>query len=143
LRQAPPADQIEALRRQIAWFWHDFGHLVKALERDELWFAEGELEILRGICVNLARLEHNFDDPYTGQEPYFKLEYAMPVERLDVLRSTFGPLERESMVQSAEVLLSMYRRLAKQLAAEHSLEYPEQLDGVFAARLGGLSKPHS
>ncbi|MGH2609096.1 MAG: nucleotidyltransferase domain-containing protein [Tepidiformaceae bacterium] len=137
-RARPEVEQREALRRLLAWFWHDFGHLVKALERDELWFAQGELEILRGLCVNLARLRHNFADPYTGDEPYFKVEAAMPAHLLDALRGSFGLLDRASLIRSAGVVLPFYQDAARELAAAHDLAYPARLDALFAGRLARL-----
>ena len=52
----PPADQLENLRRLINWFWHDLSHFIHALGRGQLWWASGELEVLRGFCVSLTRL---------------------------------------------------------------------------------------
>ncbi|MDX1523316.1 MAG: aminoglycoside 6-adenylyltransferase, partial [Anaerolineae bacterium] len=71
---ADPADQVERLRQLIMVFWHDLSHFIKALGRGQLWFAHGQLEVLRHICVNLARLRHNFSDAGVGEEPYFKIE---------------------------------------------------------------------
>ena len=77
--------QIEILRQQINWFWHDLSHFIKAMGRRQLWFAYGQLDVLRQICVNLARLRYNFSDAYVGEEPYFKIEQILPIEQLSPL----------------------------------------------------------
>jgi len=75
-------EQTEKLRRLIYWFWHDMSHFITAMGRGQLWWAHGQLEELRRFCVNLARLSNNFADADVGNEPYFKLEKALPVEQL-------------------------------------------------------------
>jgi len=40
--------------------------------RHQLWWAQGQLEVLRRCCVNLARLQNNFSDTDAGEEAYFK-----------------------------------------------------------------------
>jgi predicted nucleotidyltransferase len=54
------AQQIETLRRQVAWFWHDLSHFTTAIGRGQLWWAHGQLDALRLYCINLARLRQNF-----------------------------------------------------------------------------------
>jgi hypothetical protein len=46
-----PGDQVETLRRMITWFWHDWVHFTTALQRGQLWWAQGQLEILRVIVL--------------------------------------------------------------------------------------------
>jgi hypothetical protein len=63
-----PAEQIETLRRQVVWFWHELSHFTTALGRGQLWWAHGQLEALRLYCINLARLRQNFLDGDVGSE---------------------------------------------------------------------------
>jgi predicted nucleotidyltransferase len=138
-RQEPdPAVQIEALRRQVAWFWHDLSHFIKAMGRGQLWFAYGELEVLRQMCVSLARLEHDFSDKEAGQEPYFKLDRAIPIERLAPLKATFCPMEYHAMLQAAAAIVAFYRQIAPPLAAAHDIEYPLELERLMTGRLEAL-----
>src|SRR4051794_17677244 len=88
-RQASPEEQVETLRRQVYWFWHDLSHFVTAMGRGQVWWAQGQLEALRGYCVNLARLRHDLADDEAGDEPYFKVEKAIPVSELAPLQATF------------------------------------------------------
>lgn len=98
-----PAGQTEKLRRLIYWFWHDLSHFITAVGRGQLWWAHGQLDVLRGICVNLLRLRHNFSDEGAGEEPYFKLEDTVSPEDLSVLQDTFCPMEQGSILRSARV----------------------------------------
>jgi predicted nucleotidyltransferase len=138
MHEADPAEQVERLRQLIMVFWHDLLHFVKALDRGQLWFAYGELEVLRRMCINLARLRHNFADPGVGDEPHFKIEDAMPVEQLAPLQATYCPMEPEAMLQAARVIFRFYQELAPPLAQTHGIPYPADLERVMVARLEEL-----
>lgn len=133
LHEIEPAEQLETLRQLIMNFWHEIGHFHKALARNQVWFAYGSLETMRHICVNLARLRHNFADPGVGNEPFFKVEGAMPVEQLAPLQATFCPLEIEAIRQAGAVLLQFYGEVATILAERHGLVYPAALEKVMLA----------
>jgi predicted nucleotidyltransferase len=137
-READQAKQVETLRQQVAWFWHDLSHFVKAMGRGQLWFAYGELEVLRQMCVNLARLRYNFADAWVGEEPYFKVEQVLPVERLSPLQTTFCAMEYGAMLQAALVMFRFYRDVASELAKEHSIEYQADLERMMISQLEEL-----
>ena len=130
LHEAAPTEQTETLRQLIMSFWHEVGHFHKALSRQQVWFVYGSLETMRHICVNLARLRHNFADEGMGEEPFFKLEQAMPVEQLAPLQATFCPLELEAIRQAGSLLFQFYREMATILAERHGLVYPTALEKV-------------
>jgi predicted nucleotidyltransferase len=138
--EADPAGQTETLRQLVTWFWHDLSHFTTALARGQLWWAHGQLEVLRLICVNLARLRHNFSDVNVGGEGYFKVEKALPVEQLAPLQATCSPLERDAMLQAALAIVRFYREQAQPLAQAHGLTYPADLDRVMVARLEKLGQ---
>ena len=71
-----PDEQREHLRQILNWFWHELSHFITALGRDDLWWAYGQLEALRGHCVNLMRIHHGAE---AQDEPYEKLAKAIPV----------------------------------------------------------------
>lgn len=130
--------QREKLRRLIHWFWHDFSHFVTAMGRNQLWWAHGQLDVLRSICVGLARLKNDFSDPDVEEEVYFKIENAMPVESLSPLRETFCPMEKEAMLKAGFPLVQFYKELAISLANAHGIPYPERLERVMVDRLEKL-----
>ncbi len=134
------AEQTEKLRREIYWFWHDLSHFITAMRREQLWWAHGQLDVLRSMCVNLARLEHNFSDPSIGEEPYFKVELALPVEELSPLQETFCPMEKGAMLQAIHVIVDFYKRLAPVLAQRHGIAYPAGLEKVMMSRLTALTE---
>ena len=132
------ADQIEKLRRQIQWFWHELSHFVTAMQRGQLWWAQGQLEALRSICINLARLQHNLLDADVGEEAYFKIENVMPVEKLSALKETFGPMQEGEILQAAFAIVRFYREIAPALAHKHALLYSHDLERVMLDRLQRL-----
>ncbi|MCW5850073.1 MAG: aminoglycoside 6-adenylyltransferase [Anaerolineae bacterium] len=132
------ADQVETLRQLVYWFWHDLSHFITAMGRGQLWWAHGQLEALRGYCVNLARLRQNFSERVEGYE---KVEQVVPVEQLAPLRETFCPLETAAMLQAATVIVRFYQDSARHLARTHAIPYPADLERVMGARLEKLLHP--
>jgi hypothetical protein len=135
LHRPAEADQVEALRGQIEWFWHDLSHFVKAIARGQSWWAHGALEDLRRTCVQLARLRHDFA---AEPEGYEKVEEALPAERLAPLRATICPPDRAAMLRAARQIVRFYQELARPLAREHGLAYPAEHERLMLERLGRL-----
>lgn len=127
-------EQREVLRGLIAGFWHELSHFITAMGRGQLWWAYGQLDSLRGHCVSLARLRHNFSAWAGGDEPYFKVEKELPGEELAPLLATCVARERRAMLDAARMIIGMYRQLAQALAQAHGLEYPAQLERVMLDR---------
>jgi predicted nucleotidyltransferase len=134
--EADPDKQQEALRRLIYWFWHDLSHFITAMGRNQLWWAYGQLDELRGMCVNLARLHHNFSAQAIGYE---KIEKDLPLELLTPLQPTFCPMERGAMLQAGLTMAQFYKDRAIPLADAHGIPYPYDLEQVMMARLKALS----
>ena len=132
------AAQREKVRRLIYWFWHDFSHFVTAMSRNQLWWARGQLEVLRSMCIGLARLRNDFSDPDVEDEVYFKIENTIPVEKLSPLRETFCPMEKKVMLESADVIVDFYREVATSLAQAHNIIYPDGLERLTVNRLRQL-----
>lgn len=130
--------QQEKLRRLIYWFWHEVSHFTTALARGQLWWAHGQLGGLRLYCMNLARFRNDFSDPDVGEEGYFKIENALPVEHLSALQMTFPPLEQHVMIQAAIDIINFYKELAPPLAQAHGIAYPAQLEQMMVERLEKL-----
>jgi len=133
-------EQAEELRRLIYWFWHDLSHFITAMQRDQLWWAQGQLEGLRRYCINLARMRNNFSDADTGDEPYFKIDKTMQVEQLSALKDTFCPIEKGAMLKSSISIVRFYKELAISLAQAHEIPYPEALERIMVQRLEDLQK---
>jgi len=130
------AEQIERSRSLIYWFWHDLSHhFITSMARGQVWSAYGALEELRLTCVNLARLQQNFQAEAEGYE---KVEQAISVEQLSPLQATFCPLEQGAMLQAALVIVRFYQDLAPLLAETHGIPYPADLDRVIYGRLEQL-----
>jgi predicted nucleotidyltransferase len=132
------SEQIEKLRRHIQWFWHELSHFITAMRRGQLWWAQGQLEALRAICVNLARLRNNILDGDAGEEAYFKIENVMPVEQLAALQETFPPLEKEAILNAGLAIVRFYREIAPPLVEKHGIPYSHALEGVMMERLKKL-----
>ncbi len=137
-REVDHEEQTEKLRRLIYWFWHELSHFLTALARGQLWWAHGQLGALRLYCINLARLRNNFLDQDVGEEGYFKIEKAIPVEQLAALKATYCPMEEDAMLESTDIIVRFFRDIATGLATTHGITYPEHLDKVMLERLERL-----
>ena len=138
-KEADTSRQLDELRSNIYGFWHEMSHFITAIGRGKLWWARGQLGALRGISVNLARLKNDFMDAEAGEEPYFKIEYAMNVDALSVLESTFCPMEKDAMLKAAQVILQFYAETAQPLAQAHEVPYPSELAMVMLNRFNKLT----
>lgn len=137
-REPAVSEQTEKLRRQVQGFWHELSHFITAMQRRRIWWAQGQLEALRAICVNLARLRHNFLDSEAGEEAYFKVEDVMPVKQLSPLKETFCRLEREEILKASLILVRFYLEVAPALAQRHGIKYSHGLERVMLDRLKKL-----
>jgi predicted nucleotidyltransferase len=136
--RADPDEQREVLRQTLTWFWHELSHFIAAIGREQLWWAAGQLEALRGHCVNLVRMEHG---SWAAEEPYEKLDLVVDVDRLGPLRSTFVPIERENLLRAANDLVRFFTKTAPAVAEAHGATYPVELEHLMVDRLEGLREP--
>jgi predicted nucleotidyltransferase len=138
-RLPPEGDRPEEMRRLITWFWHDVDHVITALGRGQAWWAYGQLEELRGVVIGLARIHAGAD--LEDDEPYWKVDLALPGERLAALRATVAPPELGPMRDAALAIIALYRELAMPLAKAHGVIYPAELDRLLRERLESLTLP--
>ena len=97
-----------------------------------------ELEVIRQICVVLARLKYNFSDDNAGKEPYFKIERFLPAEQLAPLEGTCCPLEYHAMLQAGRDIFRFYQAVAPTLAKEHGIPVLEDCAHAHGTSLKGL-----
>ncbi len=120
-RNPDPSKQREMLHRVLFWFWHELSHFTAALGRDQLWWAYGQLEAMRAMCVNLARIEQGRS---AEDEAYEKLDEAISTTQLSALRATHCPMERRAMARAGRDILHFYRERAPLVARANGLHYP-------------------
>ena len=137
VREPDRAEQVEELRRVMHWFWHDLSHFIAALGRGQLWWAAGQLEMLRAYCVNLERIDQGVE---AEAEAYEKLDQLIAIDRLAPIRSTFPPMERDAMLRASLALLAFFRERAPVVGREHGLSYPLELEHVISNRLEELAR---
>jgi predicted nucleotidyltransferase len=135
-RASAPAVDLDDVRRRIDGFWHDVDHLVTALGRGNTWWAYGQLDELRRLCLDLARLEAGVPPE---EEAYWKVDEALPPERLALLHATVAPPEIGPIQRAAWALLDLYRQVAIPLATSHAMPYPYELDRLLSSRLSALA----
>jgi predicted nucleotidyltransferase len=133
--RADPDDLKATLEQTLTWFWHELSHLVKAIGREQLWWAAGQLEALRNHCVNLVRIEQSAQ---AGEEPYWKLDEEVRTAALEPVEATFVPMEREALLAAGRILVSFFRERAPRVAAAYGATYPAELDRVMVKRLDDL-----
>ncbi len=129
------SDDHEQVRQRIQGFWHDVDHLVTALGRGNTWWAFGQLDELRRMILNLARLEIGLEP---DDEAYWKVDGALEPDRLAALQATAASLDLAPMRDAGLALIDLYREVAPTLAARHGIEYPTELDRLLSDRLRGL-----
>lgn len=133
-----PVEQAEALRAILAGFWHEVAHLVTALGRGQPWWAIGQLEAMRAMCVNVVRIEHGVA---ADAEPSFKVDEALPPGALDELRTTYVPLEEHAILRAAADVVRVFRAHGRRAADAFGLPYPDALDALLSGHLRSLEGP--
>ncbi|MDP9185110.1 MAG: hypothetical protein M3O29_05530 [Actinomycetota bacterium] len=86
--------------------------------------------------MKLARIEQ---DVIVEDEPYWKLDVEISTGRLDALRSTFVPFERDVMLKSAHDVVTFFRERAPGVARSNGLTYPTDLDRLISGHLDHLT----
>lgn len=137
-KKVEATQQTELIRQTVAVFWHDFGHLTKALARNQLGWAAGQLAVLRQICVSLARLRSNPLDLDAVSDPYFKVDQVVAPGLLDRLDVPVTQRDRAGLIAGARHLVAFYREQASALTAAAGLPYPHELDRLLTDRLSRL-----
>jgi hypothetical protein len=131
--QRPTEDQqVQALRKQLHWFWRDLSLFSVAMGRNQPWTAMGYLESMRQRCVNLTRMKHNFEQ---WTEGYERIEQVVPDEELTHFEESFSSFNAEAIAESAAILISFYRRIAPNLAERNGVDYPIALEKVVVREL--------
>lgn len=130
--------QRDAVRRLLFWFWHELQHLTAALGRRQPWWAMGQLESMRGMCVNLVRAQRDLP---VEDEPYFKLDLEPVLAELTPLRATFVPMESDAILRAAREIVAFFRDRGPVVARGHGIEYPAELDRLLSPRFDGLFGP--
>jgi hypothetical protein len=136
--RADPDEHREVLRQSLTWFWHELSHFIAAIGREQLWWAAGQLEALRGHCVDLVRMEHG---SWAAEEPYEKVDLVVDVDRLALLRSTFVPIEREALLRGANDLVRFFTETGPAVADAHCATYSVELERLMLDRLEGVREP--
>ena len=136
-REPDRAEQAEALRRVLYWFWHDLSHFIAAVGRGQLWWAYGQLEVLRGYYVNLIRIKQKVE---AQEEAYEKLDQAIVTSPLSALLTTFCPMEKRAMLRAVGEVVNLYRERAPVVASAYGLTYPAELERLMCNRLDELAQ---
>jgi predicted nucleotidyltransferase len=134
---APEVGRDEFARRLVTWFWHDLEHVITALGRDQLLWAHGGLEEMRGVCIGLARVLANAD--LEPDDPYWKVDGLLSPELAARLRGSVAQVERAALLAATRELVELYRELAAPVARSAGIAYPADLDRLLADRLRHLA----
>ena len=136
------AERADILRMALTWFWRDIMHFSRAVARDRLWAAYGYLEEMRHKCVDLLTLAQGQDEETPEQfvpvNGFAVLERVTHDAELALLRSSFGPLERDALIAAAHALIEICQRLGPPLAEHYGLAYPDRLAALVLKRFALL-----
>jgi predicted nucleotidyltransferase len=135
VRPVDRRDLVAATRDVLAWFWHDADHLTTALARGHAWWAYGQVEALRGHCVNVVRLRAGRP---SEPEPYWKLDADLSTDPLEELRRTIVPIELPALSRAGRDLVVYFGRHGREAAATYDLEYPTELERIISSHLDEL-----
>ncbi len=103
--------------------------MSQALGRGNLLSAAIYLEGVRRRLVSVCRLAVDFQDE--GGHP--RLEALLPPHLQKALCDAFPPIEREAMVEAARQMADLFQQVARPLAAQQGIAYPDALEQTVLA----------
>lgn len=126
IERVPIKEQRQNLLGHIKSFWRGLLVMSQALGRGNLLSAAAYLEGVRRKLVSVCRLSVDFQD--TGSHP--RLEAMLPPHLQEALVDAFPPLEREAMIKAARRMIDLLQEVARPLAAQQEVTYPDALERV-------------
>lgn len=129
----PEQPTAEEVRQLVYAFWHEVEHVASALARGQLLWAHGGLEGMRGACLTLARVQAGAERE--EDEPYWKVDLALPEPMRAALLATIVPPDPDQMRDAALGLVRLYQSLAEPMAIAYGFAYPTDLDRLVTAQL--------
>ena len=103
--------------------------MSQALGRGNLLSAATYLEGIRRRLVSVCRLAVDFQDG--GGHP--RLEAMLPSHLQEALCGAFPLVEREAMVEAARRMADLFQQVARPLAAQQKIDYPDALEQTVLA----------
>lgn len=141
--QAPP-DLQESFDRIGGDFWYFCHRLWACLQRDEVWFARRNYQIVCDRLAGLLRIAYHQASAYRLGEPTRALEQDLPQTVLDALEQTTDIRNADTIRRSCLHLIELAIEYSERIASELDCSWPErlsyQLKNVFA---DGSSAPSS
>jgi predicted nucleotidyltransferase len=132
VEQVAIEEQRQHLLGHLKSFWRGFLVMSQALGRGNLLSAATYLEGARRRLVSVCRLSADFGDP--GGHP--RLEAVLSPDLQEALVDVFPPLERQAMIEAARRMADLFRELARPLAAQQRIAYPDGLERVVMTWFG-------
>jgi predicted nucleotidyltransferase len=133
LERVPVEEQRQNLLGHLKSFWRGFMVMSQALGRGNLLSAAAYMEGVRRTLVVVCRLSVDFQDE--GGHP--RLEVMLPFHLQEALSDAFPPLEKEAMVRAARRMADLFRTVARPLAAQQAIVYPDALEQTVLAWFEG------
>jgi predicted nucleotidyltransferase len=129
IERVPIEEQRQNLLRCIKSFWRGFLVLSQALGRGNLLSAATYLEGVRRELVSVCRLSVDFQA--AGWHP--RLEVMLPPHLQEALLDAFPPAEKTAMVRAARRMAGLFQEVARPLAVQQEVVYPDALERVVLA----------
>lgn len=129
IERVPVEEQRQNLIEHLKFFWRGFLVMSQALGRGNLLSAATYLEGVRRRLVSVCRLSVDFQDG--GGHP--RLEAILPSHLQEALCDAFPPVEREAMVEAARQMADLFQQVARPLAAQQKIAYPNAIEQTVLA----------
>ncbi|MEE9615658.1 MAG: aminoglycoside 6-adenylyltransferase [Anaerolineae bacterium] len=129
IERVPVEEQRQNLIEHLKFFWRGFLVMSQALGRGNLLSAATYLEGVRRRLVSVCRLAVDFQDG--GGHP--RLEAMLPSHLQEALCGAFPLVEREAMVEAARRMADLFQQVARPLAAQQKIDYPDALEQTVLA----------
>ena len=126
-KQRPVPNEL-AFRRLVEEFWFEAYHVAKYLARKELWLAKSRDWATKRFLLTMIDWHEQIARGRVHEVNCVGQRSCVSPDTWEALYRTFGAFEREESWRAALATMSLFRRLAAEVAATARFTYPTDVD---------------
>lgn len=142
---AVPLPSNEAFRAAVEEFWFEAAHVPKYLVRDELWLVKERDETMKALLLQMLEWHAVSSRPVDVWHIGTRMKQWVDEATWKELQQVFGRFGAADSLRAFKATVTLYSRLAKELARSSGLEYPAAVESgiisICTPLLDWLEKP--
>lgn len=129
--------------RVVEEFWFEAYHVAKYLARDELWLAKSRDWAMKQFLLAMIAWHEQLARGRVCDPDSVGTRTSMGADTWEALHGAFAPFAREASWDAAFRTMALFRRLAREVAAVLTFEYPADVDSNISGWISGVREAQS